>query len=95
MGAVATAIACAIAKLIIKNGKSRIEDHQQFSILRSTSMLWTGPNSPASGPFLTAWRDEIQALIDELTCDAGLSTNSYRLTTFDFSQYQKLPEERR
>lgn len=36
MGAVATAIACAIAKLIIKNGKSRIEDHQQFSILHST-----------------------------------------------------------
>ena len=30
VGAAATAIACAIAKLIIENGKCRIEDHSQF-----------------------------------------------------------------
>ena len=59
------------------------------------STLWTGPNSPATGPFLTTWKSEIQALVDELSCGAGLSTNLYRLTEFDLSQYTKLPEERR
>ena len=54
------------------------------------STLWMGPNSPATGPFLTVWKDEIQALADELSCNAGLSTNLYRLTEFDLSRYTKL-----
>lgn len=59
------------------------------------STLWMGPNSPAVGPFLTGWKGEIQNLVDELSCDAGLSTNIYRLAEFDLSQYQKLSEGRR
>ena len=55
------------------------------------STLWMGPNSPALGPFMTSWKREIQTLVDELSCSAGLSTNLYRLAEFDLSQYLKLP----
>ena len=59
------------------------------------STLWTGPNSPASGPFMTSWKHEIQTLVDELSCDAGLNTNLYRLAEFNLSQHPKLPEMRK
>ena len=59
------------------------------------STLWMGPDSPATGPFLTVWKDEIQNLVDELSYNAGLDTNMYRLVEFDLSQYQKLSEGRR
>ena len=41
VGAAATAIACAIAKLIIESVKCRIEDHPQFSILHSPFSIHT------------------------------------------------------
>ena len=48
------------------------------------------PNAPASGPFVTGWKDELQGLIDELSLGAGIDTNQYHLTECDFSQYQSL-----
>lgn len=44
----------------------------------------------AVGPFVTAWRNEIQALIDELSQGASLDTNDYRLVEYDLSQYPEL-----
>ena len=69
----------------------------RFLLLDTTpilvSTLWAGPNTPASGPFMSSWRDEIQRLVDELTVAAGLDTNSYRVVECDLSQYPKLPKE--
>ena len=66
----------------------------RFLVIESTpilvSTLWMGPNSAASGPFVTAWRNEIQALIDELSQGASLDTNDYRLVEYDLSQYPEL-----
>ena len=66
----------------------------RFLLMGSTpilvSTLWTGPNSPAAGPFITSWRNEIQYLIDELSCGEGLNTNDYRLVEYDLSRHPRL-----
>lgn len=69
----------------------------RFLIVNTTPIfvgtIYGSLNSPGFGPFMTGWREEVQCLIDELSLGAGLNTNSYRITEYDFSQYPKLPNQ--
>ena len=66
----------------------------RFLLMGTTPILvgtvWTGPNSPGAGPFITTWKNEIQTLIDKLSRDAELSTNDYQLVEYDLSQFRML-----
>ena len=65
-----------------------------YLIIGNTPVLvmttWFGLYSSPCGPSLTAWRNELQSLVNELTLSAGLNTNDYQVETIDLSQYRRL-----
>ena len=67
----------------------------RFLVLGSTpilvSTLWSGANSAAYAHSVAFWKDMIQDLVDELSQEAGLDTNAYRLVEQDFSGFSRLP----